>query len=139
VTAGVSANDGRHARRALTPLLIVTALAEAGTGLLLLVWPALVLALLFGWRPAAPETLVMARVAGAAVLSIGVASWVASRDARTTAQLGMLAGLLTYNVVGAVVLVVAGAVSKMAGVLLWPAVVYHVALAAWSAACVRGR
>jgi hypothetical protein len=119
--------------------LIVTALVEAGTGLLLLVWPALVLALLFGWRPAAPEALVVARVSGAGVLSIAVASWVASRDARPRAQLGVLAGVLTYNVVGAAALVIAGAVSKMAGVLLWPAVVCHVALAAWSAACVRGR
>jgi hypothetical protein len=34
----------------VTPLMIVTALAETGIGLLLLAWPALVFALLFGWR-----------------------------------------------------------------------------------------
>jgi len=37
----------------VTPLMIVTALAETGIGLLLLAWPALVFALLFGWRQAA--------------------------------------------------------------------------------------
>lgn len=65
----------------LTPLLIVTALFEAATGVVLLVWPTLILALLFGWRPLAPETLVLGRLAGAGALSIGVASWAATRDA----------------------------------------------------------
>jgi hypothetical protein len=122
----------------LTPILSVTALVEGPTGLLLLVWPALVFAVLFGWHLPAPETLVMGRVAGACVLSIGIASWVARGDARTPAQLGVLAGVLTYNVLCAAVLVFAGAVLSMAGIVLWPAVVYHVALAAWSLAGSRG-
>jgi hypothetical protein len=75
------------------PLMIVTALVETGTGLSLLVWPALVVVLLLGWRQAAPETRLIGRVAGAAVISIGVASWPARRDTRTPAQLGVLAGL----------------------------------------------
>ncbi len=37
----------------VTPLMIVTALAETGIGLLLLAWPALVFALLFDWRQTA--------------------------------------------------------------------------------------
>lgn len=59
----------------LTPVLTVTAVVESGTGLLLLAWPALVLALLLGWRQGTAEMLVMGRVAGAGVLSIGVMSW----------------------------------------------------------------
>jgi hypothetical protein len=124
----------------VTPLLIVTAFVETGTGLLLLVWPALVFALLLGWRQAASDTLLIGRVAGAAVLSIGVASWPARHGARTPAQPGVLAGLLTYNVLAALLLAFAGAGLKMAGVMLWPAVVYHAALAAWCVACwPRGR
>jgi len=123
----------------LTPLMTVTALVETGTGLLLLVWPTLVLALLFGWHQIAPETVLIGRVAGAAVISIGVASWVARRDTGTPAQLGVLAGLLTYNAVAALVLVFAGAVLRMIGVVLWPAVVYHAALAAWCVACLPRR
>ena len=119
----------------LSPILSVTALVEGPTGLLLLVWPALVFTLLFGWRVPAQETLVMGRIAGAGVLSIGIASWVARGDARTPAQLGLLAGVLAYNALGAVVLVFAGAVLGMAGLVLWPAVVYHAALAAWCVAC----
>ena len=59
----------------VTPLMIVTAVMETGTGLLLVAWPALLFTLLFGWRQVAPETLLIGRVAGAAVISIGVASW----------------------------------------------------------------
>jgi hypothetical protein len=62
-------------------------------------------------------------------------AWPTRHDARTPAQLGVLAGLLTYNVLAALLLAFAGAGLKMAGVLLWPAVVYHAALATWCAAC----
>jgi hypothetical protein len=77
--------------------LIVTALIEGATAVLLLLWPAIVLALLFGWRQPAAETLVMARVAGAGVLSVGVVSWVASRDRGVRSVRPVLAGTLTYN------------------------------------------
>jgi hypothetical protein len=93
----------------VTPLMIVTALVETATGLLLLVWPALVFVLLLGWRQAAPETLLIGRLAGAAVIGIGVASWPARHDTRTPAQLGVLAGLLAYNVLAALLLAFAGA------------------------------
>jgi hypothetical protein len=69
------------------------------------------------------------------VLSIGIASWVARGDARTPVQLGMLAGVLAYNALGAVVVVFAEAVLGMAGLVLWPAVVYNAALAAWCVTC----
>jgi hypothetical protein len=119
----------------VTPLMIVTALVETATGLLLLAWPALVFVLLLGWRQAAPETLLIGRVAGAAVIGIGVASWPARHDTRRPAQLGVLAGLLAYNVLAALLLAFAGAGLRMVGVLLWPAVVYHSALAAWCVTC----
>jgi hypothetical protein len=118
--------------------LTVTALLEVGTGLLLLAWPALVLALLFGWRQGAPETLVLGRVAGAAVLSIGVMSWTARHGAWTPGQLGVLVGLVIYDAVSAAVLVWAAFALGMVGVLLWPAVVYHVAFLAWGAAGLSG-
>ena len=47
-------------------LLIVTAFAETATGLMLLVSPTLVVALLLGASLDAPAALVVARVAGAA-------------------------------------------------------------------------
>jgi hypothetical protein len=122
-----------------TALMTVTAFVETGTGLLLLIWPALVFALLLGWRQAGPETLLIGRLAGAGVISIGVACWPARRDTRSPAQLGVLAALLTYNVLAGIVLMFAGTALRMAGIALWPAVVYHTALAVWCVACLPRR
>src|SRR4051812_11927105 len=112
-------------------LFIVTAFVETGTGLSLLVLPTVPLALLLGSSEAAPETLLVGRVAGAALLGIGVACWLTRHDERTPAQLGLLAGILLYNVAVAVLLGFAGADLEMAGIVLWPAVVLHTALAVW--------
>jgi len=122
-----------------TTLMIVTAFVETGTGLLLLIWPALVFLLLLGLRQAAPETLLIGRVAAAGAISIGVASWLARRDNRTPGALGVLAGVLIYNVLAALLLAFAGAGLKMAGIALWPAVVYHAVFAVWSVACLPRR
>jgi hypothetical protein len=116
-------------------LLTVTALVEAPTGLLL--WPALVVALLLGPRQPQPESLVIARVAGAGVLGIGVACWAARRDMRSPAQLGVLAAVLIYGVVVAAVLVFAAVAVRMVGIVLWPAIVFHVAMAVWCGVCSR--
>jgi len=124
--------------RQQTLLLIVTALVESGTGLLLLLLPAVLFALLLGLRQAAPETLLVGRLAGAGLLGIGVACWLGRNDSRTPAQLGLLAGVLMYNVAAAVLLARAGAVLKMVGIALWPAVVLHAVLAVWCSACLRG-
>jgi hypothetical protein len=119
--------------------MTLTALVETGTGLSLLLWPALVFDLLLGWSQAAPETILVGRLAGAGVTSIGVACWPARRGTHSRGQLGVLVGLLTYNVLAALVLAFAGAVLSMVGMALWPAVVYHATLAVWCAACVRAR
>jgi hypothetical protein len=47
----------------------------------------------------------------------------------------VLAGVLIYNVLAALLLAFAGAGLTMAGVALWPAVLYHAVLAAWCVAC----
>jgi len=119
--------------------LIVTAMFEGATGVLLLLAPALVFGFLFGWREVGPETALMGRVAGAAVLGLSAASWLARGDDDSRALRGLLTGLLIYNVVATVLLAFAGAILKMAGLLLWPAVVFHVALTAWSVPCLRRR
>jgi len=106
---------------------------------LLLLWPALVVALLLGLRQARPETLLVARLAGAGVLGVGVACWTARCDSRSLAQLGVLTAVLIYNVVVAAVLVFAAVALSMIGMLLWPAIASHVAVAAWFAICSRGQ
>ncbi|MBI3407224.1 MAG: hypothetical protein HY040_02565 [Planctomycetes bacterium] len=112
-------------------LFIVTALVETGAGLGLLVLPAVVIALLLGLADAAPESLLVGRVAGAALSAIGVASWRARNDNRSAARLGLLTGILFYNIAATALLGYAGMVLMMAGIALWPAVALHAGLAAW--------
>ena len=112
-------------------LLIVTALVEAPTGLCLLFFPELLFALLFGSRQPAPETLWVGRVAGAALLAIGVASGLGRCDTRSRAHLGLLTGILIYNAVAAAVLAASASTWKPVGIALWPAVLLHTALGVW--------
>ena len=116
-------------------LLIVTALAETATGLMLLVVPQLVIALLLGAPLDAPVALVVARIAGAGLLSLGCACWLARNDGPNRAVRGLVAAMLLYNGVAAAVLANAGAGARLVGVLTWPAVALHSALAVWCIAC----
>lgn len=117
-------------------LLIATALVEVGTGVLLLVVPSVPLSLLLGIDQAAMEATFIARIAGAALIAIGVTCWLARNDQHSPAQLGVLAGVLIYDIAAAGLLAYAGAILNMAGLALWPAVVIHAALALWCAACI---
>ena len=85
----------------------------------------------------AADTIFVGRIAGAAVLAIGTASWVARADARTPAQLGLLTGILIYDAAAAILLAFAGLILKTNGVLLWPAVAIHGILAVWCLICLQ--
>ncbi len=124
---------------ALKYLFIVTSIVEVGAGLALLAWPPIPLWLLLGSQEIALETLLVGRVAGAALFAIGVASWLARNDQRNPAQLGLLLAVLIYNLAVAAVLTYAGAVLAMAGIALWPAVGLHGVLAIWCVACLSSR
>jgi hypothetical protein len=118
-------------------LLIVTALVETATGLMLLVSPPLVAAFLLGASLDAPAALVVARIAGAGLLSLGCACWLARNDGPNRAVPGLVAAMLLYNSVAVAVLTNAGAGARLVGVLTWPAVALHAALAVWCIACLR--
>jgi hypothetical protein len=118
-----------------TWLLMVTALLEVATGLLLLFLPSIPLALLLDVSSAAPEAVFIARIFGAALLAIGVASYLARNDRNGPAQLGVLTGVLIYDAAAAILLAYAGLVLKMVGIALWPAVGLHTALALWCLWC----
>ena len=118
-------------------LLIVTAAVETATGLALLGLPLLVVSLLLGGSLDTPAALIVARVTGAALLSLGVACWLARNDQQSRAATGLIAALLLYNTVIVAVLVYAGIGAGLSGLGLWPVVVLHVALAVWCVACLR--
>jgi hypothetical protein len=100
-------------------VLIFAAIGETATGLALLIVPSLVGQLLLG-EELTGVAVPVARVAGIALIALGIACWPGPP----------LVGMLTY--VGAVTLYLAylGFAGGLSGVLMWPAVLLHVILTA---------
>jgi len=117
-------------------LLVVTAFIELGAGILLLVAPSLASQILLGAGLGSPEAALVARIGGAALLSIGLVCWLGRNHDRKQA-IGLVAGLLVYNAAVVVLLLYAGMVAKMPGVGIWPATGLHSALLIWCAARLR--
>jgi hypothetical protein len=120
-------------------LLTATAAVETATGLALLGLPSLVVSLLLGGSLETPAALVVARVTGAALLSLGTACWLARNDEKSRAAVGLVAAILLCNVAAVAVLAYAGLGAGLSGAGLWPAVLIHVALAVWCIARLRTR
>jgi len=106
-------------------------------GVTLLVSPTLVVSLLLGASLDAPAALVVARITGAALLSLGCAWWLARTDGPNRAVSGLVAAMLLYNCAAGAVLATAGVGARLVGVLMWPAVALHAVLAVWCIACLR--
>jgi len=106
----------------MTKLLGLAAVLEAATGLALVIHPALVAQVLFG-DGVAGAGLALARVAGCALLALGVACW-PSREAGSGIARSARA-MLTYSLLVTIYLVYLGVVVHLAGMLLWPAVAVH--------------
>jgi hypothetical protein len=109
-------------------LFVVTAIVELGAGAALLAAPSALSALLLGSPLPEGAGVVVARVAGVALVALGTICALARRDEHSAATKAIIAGLALYNVVVALVLVLAAAVMGMMGPLLWPSVVAHAAL-----------
>ena len=104
---------------AMKKVLMFAAVAEAATGLALLIVPSLVGQLLLGAEMIG-IAIPVARIAGIALVALGIACWPGPP----------VVGLLVY--IGSVTLYLAylGIAGGLAGVLLWPAVGLHAILTA---------
>src|SRR5512135_501938 len=98
-------------------VLVLAAVSESATGLALLVVPSLVGRLLLG-EELAGIAIPVARVAGIALIALGVACWPGPP----------LVGMLTYSAVVTLYLAYGGFAGGLTGILLWPAVVVHAIL-----------
>lgn len=112
-------------------VLIFTAVAEAATGLALLIVPSLVGQLLLG-EELAGVAVSVARVAGIALIALGIACWPGPP----------LVGMLIYSVAVTLYLAYLGFAGGFSGVVLWPAVTLHAILSillgrAWIAVFTR--
>jgi hypothetical protein len=102
---------------------------------MLLVAPSLLVELLLETAPGTPVGLTVSRVAGVALLALGIACWLAREDATGRAAKGLVAAMLLYNVAVVAILVLAWTSLGLFGIGFWPVVLGHTGVAAW---CVAG-
>jgi len=121
----------------MSRLLKLTAIIETATGLGLMATPSVVVRLLLGSPLDTSAAVMLARVAGAALLALGVACWLARDDTQSRAARGLVVAMLMYNIPATAVLAFAGIGLGLHGVVLWPAVVLHAAMAIWCIVCLR--
>jgi hypothetical protein len=98
-------------------VLVLAAVSEAATGVALLIVPSLVGRLLLG-DELTGVAIPVARVAGIALIALGVACWPGPPRV----------GMLTYSAVVTLYLAYVGFAGGLPGTLLWPAVVVHAIL-----------
>jgi hypothetical protein len=105
-------------------LTTVSAAIETATGIALIGIPALAGRALLGVSLSESGVAVV-RLAGVALLSLGLACWPTADDITSSA----LRGLFVYNLLAAVYLGYLPASGEFAGFLLWPACALHAVLA----------
>lgn len=98
-------------------VLALAAFGEAATGLVLAAYPPLVVRLLFGARIDGAGGM-MSRIAGFALVGLGIACWPGRAG-------GAFDGMLTYSALAMLYLVYVGLSGGDVGLLLWPAVLAH--------------
>src|SRR5213594_1392178 len=121
----------------MSRLLKLTAIIEAATGLALIAVPAIVVRLLLGSPLDTSAAVMLGRVAGAAVVALVVACWLARDDTQSRATRGLVVAMLMYNIPATAVLAFAGIGLGLQGVAMWPAVVLHAAMGFWCVGCLR--
>jgi len=117
-------------------LLKLTAIIEAATGLGLIAVPAIVVRLLLDAEMSG-ATIPLSRVAGVALLALGVACWLARDDTQTRAARGLVSAMVLYNLGAVIILGFAGLGSPSVGIALWPAVILHAVMAVWCVTSLR--
>ena len=100
-------------------VLVLAAVGEAATGAALMIVPSWVGHLLLGAEPTGIGV-ILARVAGIALIGLGVACWPGTP----------MDGMLTYSATVTLYLAYVGIAGGASGVLLWPAIVLHVIMTA---------
>lgn len=101
-------------------LLVLAAVGEGATGLILLADPAIVVRLLLGVESTGLGV-VVSRIYGVSLIALGIACWPVNTPHRE------FYAMFTYSTAATVYLSYIG-LSGFTGILLWPAVAFHAAL-----------
>ena len=109
----------------LTKTLAFAVVLEVATGLALIFKPAIVVRLLLGVEASGME-MVIGRSFGIALFGLSFACWPDRQ--RSESGTAAFRGMLIYNALIAAYLAYLGIVAHLGGLLLWPAVLVHVAV-----------
>lgn len=118
-------------------LLIAKSAVEILAGLALAFFPSAVVPLLIGSPLDAAPGIVVGRMAGVALITLGIACWLARNDSQSRAATGLIVALLFYDAAVVVILLTARLVMQLSGIGLWPAAMVHSGLGIWSLFCLR--
>jgi hypothetical protein len=110
---------------------------ETLAGLALVIVPSTAISILAGQRLAVPAGFVLGRIGGVALLSLGIACWLARNETQNRAAIGLIWALLFYDVSVVLILLSAHFELGLLGIGLWPAVALHSGLAVWSSLRLR--
>jgi hypothetical protein len=116
-------------------LLFIMGIVEGGTGLLLVALPTFVATILLGSPLDTPVSLTVMRVAGVAVLALGVACFLARNDGGSRAARGLVNGMLVYNAGVVAALLYAGLGLGLSCIGLWLVVLIHLGMTVWCIMC----
>jgi hypothetical protein len=112
----------------LTGLVTFAAALECLAGTALLLVPGVSILLLFGMQPDPMATL-LGRIAGVALLSLGVACWGARVDVGGPARTSTVKGITLYNGGAGLLLLAAAGSGRATGIVIWIAAILHLGLA----------
>src|SRR4051812_23087177 len=115
-------------------LLTTTGIFEGITGLALAIVPSLVISLLLGTSLTDAAGILIARLAGTALLTIAIACWLSRNDVQSSI---MVKVMLAYNMFSLLLLLYAVLIERISGRAMWPAVLAHLGLLAWCVSSLR--
>ena len=115
----------------MSRLLTLTAVIEAATGVGLLIFPSTVVVMLLATPLETTATMTLGRIAGAALLALGIACWLARDETQSHGGREMVVAMIFYNVGAVLILGAAGIGSQPVGFALWPAVALHAVMVVW--------
>ncbi len=106
-------------------ILAFAAIIELLTGALLLIYPEIVIRLLFD-ASIVGTGIIISRIAGVSLIALGMACWPYSIVKKAFQG---LTAMLTYSLIATIYLGYLGLFGEMIGILLWPAVIFHSTIA----------
>ena len=115
-------------------LLIVKSVVELLAGLALVAAPSMVVSLVIG-PLTEPVGVVFVRIAGVALIALGIACWLARNESQNRTTIGLIWALLFYDVSFVLILLSAHLRIALDGIGLWLVVALHSGLGVWSTLC----